>query len=220
VASFKWLIFPLTSLFFLFSHLEGRMDKKIDTEPKIEQILEFWFGKLENSESWDQDKHRLWFQGGAEFDRKIESLFKEDISTAEKGTYDHWKTSPRGRLALILLFDQFPRNIFRGTAKAFFYDSQARELALEGIQLGLDQLLYPIERQFFYLPLMHAEDPEIQNLSVQIFHQLKEEVPKSLKPYFTAVQGYANEHQKTIQTHGRFPYRDQALNRAQQVDGE
>jgi uncharacterized protein (DUF924 family) len=114
---------------------------------------------------------------------------------------------------LIILVDQFPRNIFRGTPEAFAFDSTAQELTLEGLNLGHDQALFPIERVFFYLPLEHAEIVKIQELSVAKFNQLASEAPITLKANFESSADYAVRHYVIIEKFGRFPHRNAILER-------
>ncbi|MCB1110641.1 MAG: DUF924 domain-containing protein [Chlamydiia bacterium] len=177
------------------------------------QILFFWFGKLSEETQWDADKSKLWFSSSEELDREIQETFGEDIERAASGDYQGWENTPRGRLALILLLDQFPRNVFRGTPQAYQFDARAQKLSLEGIAHGQDQELYPIERQFFYLPLMHAESLEHQLLSLFVFQKLTQEVDPSIREHFSLTEGYAKHHFETVRTYGRFPHRNAILER-------
>jgi uncharacterized protein (DUF924 family) len=126
---------------------------------------------------------------------------------------DSWASSPRRRLALILLFDQVPRNIYRGTPRAWAYDSRALALSFEGIQLAADQALEPMERVFFYLPLEHAESLEAQDASVKAFTRLAAEAPAELRGSLDYNRQYAEGHREVIRKFGRFPYRNAALGR-------
>ena len=180
---------------------------------KQDQILSFWFGKLSEENRWSEEKSQLWFSSSEELDREIQNAFGEDITHAASGAYSDWEKTPRGRLALILLLDQFPRNIFRGTPQAYQFDALAQKLSLEGIAHGQDQELYPIERQFFYLPLMHAESLALQLISLLVFQKLTQEVAPSIREYFLLAEGYAKRHFETVKTYGRFPHRNAILER-------
>jgi len=148
-----------------------------------ERVLRFWFGgPIESAEAL-RAQSALWFgpedqdsQVGA-VDQQIAREFRIDMERAATGQLADWAATARGRLALILLLDQFPRNVFRGTARAFTNDSMALQLALEGMQLGADTMLQPLERLFFYLPLEHAEDIGCQELVVARVRALAQQAP-------------------------------------------
>jgi uncharacterized protein (DUF924 family) len=118
---------------------------------------------------------------------------------------DGWADTPRGRLSLILLLDQFTRNIHRGTAKAFAGDGKAQALVLQGLAAGMDKPLNLSERQFFYMPLVHAEDPALQALSLEKFAEFLREAQ--------AIASYQKQHTEVIERFGRFPTRNAALGR-------
>lgn len=176
-------------------------------------ILNFWFGVLPEPGFFPEDKMSIWFANTPEIDRQIRDHFFQDVINAERGDYNHWRETPQGRLALILLLDLFPRHIYRNKPRAFTLDRMARALALEGIQKGEDKDLYPIERAFFYLPLEHAEDLGIQNLAVASYRQLVAHSPKSIQPQMQAFLQAAILHQQQIARFGRFPYRNAILGR-------
>jgi len=112
---------------------------------------------------------------------------------------------PRGRLALVILLDQFSRHIHRRTAESFAQDERAQEICLDGISAGDDQQLHPVERSFFYLPLEHAENLDRQNLSVEAFTRLAEDVPGPHRQLFEGALEYAKKHHFVINLFGRFP---------------
>lgn len=180
---------------------------------RVTDILDFWFGLLPNPAYFPKDKMLLWFSGSPESDRQIRENFTQDVLNAMRGDYNSWRETPKGRLALILLLDQFPRHIYRNTPHSFMFDRMARALVLEGIQKGDDKNLYPIERAFFYLPLEHAEDPEMQGLSVASFRQLLVESPMPLKQQMQSFLQFAILHQQQIDRFGRFPHRNRVLGR-------
>lgn len=175
-----------------------------------EQILAFWFGKdpkepLKNS--------RKWWQKDELFDREIQKNFEADLKNAVAGKYDPWKESPESCLALLILLDQFSRNIFRGTPQAFAQDSTALATALKAIERGFDLELPPIQRIFFYLPLMHAEDRMVQKRCVEIFRKLLETAPPQLKDAMKNSYDFAVRHSNIIERFGRFPHRNEILGR-------
>jgi len=180
---------------------------------RIEKILEFWFGTFPDAWSGDESRCDMWFKNGAAYDTEIFSAFGTDYFRAIDGELDHWADSPRGRLALIILLDQFSRHIHRGTAEAFAQDQKSQQLCIEGIGTGDDQGLHPVERSFFYLPLEHAEDIELQNLGVQAFSQLVQDVPQQYREPFEVALEWAQKHQYVIEQFGRFPELNEILGR-------
>lgn len=179
----------------------------------IAEILNFWFGYLPGPNYFPADKMPIWFASNPEIERQLIDNFRQDLFNAERGEYNNWRDTPRGRLALILLLDQIPRHIYRGKPQEFALDRMARALVIEGIQKGEDKRLYPIERAFFYLPLEHAEDLDIQNLSVACYRQLLAESPEDLKPQMESFLEAAIMHQQQIARFGRFPHRNTVLGR-------
>ncbi len=185
---------------------------------RTEEILAFWFGSLPTTAAELERRMIVWFGGAeperqAERDREIRERFGELIERAAAGELAGWAGTPRGRLALILLLDQFPRNVYRGTARAFAYDDAALGLALAGIEAGDDRALDPVERIFFYLPLQHAESREMQRRSVTAYRRLLLEAPLELQAQFAETLGFAEEHRAVVERFGRFPHRNRALGR-------
>ena len=183
------------------------------------QVRDFWFGPLPMSAETLDERMRLWF-GGEETpeqrrqrDETIRSRFEGLIERAARGELAAWAHSPRRRLSLILLFDQFPRHIYRGTARAFAYDAQALGLALSGMQSGADAALDPVERIFFYMPLQHAESLEVQEESIAAYLRLLREAPEALRAAFESTLRYAEQHRSIIERFGRFPHRNRVLGR-------
>ncbi len=185
----------------------------IQEPPKIQEILEYWFGSLQTGEVYPKDKAKQWFGGGDDIDKEIRNRFEEQVIAATQNELDAWKETPRGCLALIILIDQFTRNIYRGTPKAFAFDNIAQELTLEGLIQGHDQALLPIERVFFYLPLEHSENIELQEMSVQKFHAILSAVPPEQAAHFISFENYAWRHHEIIAKFGRFPHRNGILSR-------
>jgi uncharacterized protein (DUF924 family) len=167
---------------------------------------------------------RLWFgvrdapELTPQTDELLRERFGEATRAAASGSLSAWESGPRRRLALILLLDQFPRNIFRGTARAFAQDRQALSLTLTGMQFGADATLDPVERIFFYMPLLHAEDPDVQEEGVAAFRRLRTEAPVELHEVFDASLAAAIEHRDLIARFGRFPHRNRSLGRESSAD--
>ncbi|MDX1571829.1 MAG: DUF924 family protein [Xanthomonadales bacterium] len=174
----------------------------------VEAILRFWFG-----EPPLEPRGKLWWGGGEQVDHEIRERFGPLIDAGLAGDFEQWATAPRSMLALIILLDQFPRNIHRGTARAFAGDPRAQALVSEGLDLGFDQALHPLERSFFYMPLEHAESLDHQELCVECFLKLVEEAPAELADYLQSNLDYAREHRDVIARFGRFPHRNAALGR-------
>jgi uncharacterized protein (DUF924 family) len=148
---------------------------------------------------------RHWFLGSAQLDAKMRRRFGAWVDAALQGELDAWASTPRGRLALILLLDQFTRNIHRGAANAFAGDARAQALVLEGLEAGMDKPLNLSERHFFYMPLVHAEDLDLQALSLEKFAEFLHETQ--------SIVNHQRDHAATIERFGRFPTRNAALGR-------
>lgn len=179
---------------------------------RAQDILNFWFGTLSGEEDFPVDKVKLWL-GGPETYRGISDQFTDDFQKAITGGLNDWRQTPRGRLALILLLDQFPRHLYPRSPQALASDSMARGLVLEGLQRGDDKKLLPVERAFFYLPLERVEEIRFQDLSVDYFKNLVQEAPASIKPQMQKFLDFAILNREIILKFGRFPYRNAILRR-------
>src|ERR1700729_1391111 len=161
------------------------------------RVREFWFGKLPMSREALEERMRMWFAGEEsrqerrERDDAMRAEFVSRVEAALNGELVSWADGPRRRLSLIILLDQFPRNIYRGSARAFEGDEQALGLALSGMQSGADAALDPVERIFFYMPLQHSESPDVQEESVAAYRRLRGEAPQVLREPFEAILKYA-----------------------------
>lgn len=184
-------------------------------EATAEAVLAFWFG----SEPYDSGvlaaRMHLWFEGGSATDAQVRRTLGDAIVRARAGAYDHFRDTARGALALILLLDQAPRHVYRGQAAAFSSDDAARRVCLEGLEAGRDRDLTPVERQFFYLPLQHSEDPTDQARCVALFAALLDEIPEGswLRPALKHALDVAHQHERIIARYGRYPHRNQVLGR-------
>lgn len=191
-------------------------DNKIMTASDV--ILQFWFHSLTDAQAIDKKSPpaKLWFNGGKAFDDEIRQKFLRDYLKARAGEYKDWESSAQGRLALVIIFDQFPRNIFRATPQAFETDAQALELTQRSIQDGKDKELMCVERVFLYMPLMHSELLGVQELGVGKFESLVED-SKIKSPHNTSYFAYnlkfMRQHRDIIALFGRFPHRNAILQR-------
>jgi uncharacterized protein (DUF924 family) len=150
----------------------------------IDTLLDFWFGTDPDDAVVAKEQAALWWSKNKQTDQEIRSRFEDQVRAAAQGELDPWARTARGRLALIILLDQLPRNIYRETARAFLHDEKALALSLEGLHLGMDRQLRPIERVFFYLPLEHSECLAHQERSVERFSDLVTTVPAEQKSTF------------------------------------
>jgi uncharacterized protein (DUF924 family) len=182
------------------------------TSRRALEILAFWFGGEEKIGA--AEFRAVWFTRDDEFDAEIERRFAQDHEKAAAGELDGWLETPRGALALVILLDQFPRNLFRGSPRAFATDAKARATAREAIRRGFDQRVSQVERWFFYLPFEHSEDPEDQRFSLSLFYTLGDD-EGSRKVY-----DYAVRHKEIIDRFGRFPHRNETLGRASTTEEE
>ncbi|MFM5614925.1 DUF924 family protein [Aeromonas veronii] len=177
-------------------------------------LLALWFGDEADDVLRATRQAPLWWGKSSETDALLASRFGELAEAAAKGSLAHWADTPSGRLALILLLDQLPRNIHRGTPAAFAQDPLARDLCLKGLSIGADKSLSPLERVFFYLPLEHAESREQQVRSVSLFEALAaEQAGTPAQATFAGFADFARRHQVIIERFGRFPHRNDILGR-------
>ncbi|HEY7745144.1 MAG TPA: DUF924 family protein [Desulfuromonadales bacterium] len=186
----------------------------------IEDVLDFWFGGLREGEPAPPERFAFWFGGAETTDRQIRVRFAADVDRAGAGGYDYWRASPQGTLALLLLLDQFPRNIHRSSPRAYTLDGKAREICLAGLDEGQDRQLITIQRAFFYLPLEHAEDIALQQRSVAAFAELLRQTPGPLRETCRSFLDYAERHRAIIDRFGRFPHRNSSLSRISTAEEE
>ena len=177
-------------------------------------LLALWFGDEADDAIRATRQAPLWWGKSSETDALLAKQFGAQAEAAANGELADWADLPSGRLALILLLDQLPRNIHRGTPAAFAQDPQARDLCLKGLSIGADKSLSPLEQVFFYLPLEHAESREQQTRSVALFEALAaEQAGTSAQATFAGFADFARRHQVIIERFGRFPHRNDILGR-------
>jgi uncharacterized protein (DUF924 family) len=195
---------------------------------KIEEILKFWFGHVPGRRLSRRGARQIlrrlpmwagnWGRRFFDVDREIRLRFSGDLRRAEAGACDDWASTPTGRLALLLLLDQFSRNIHRGTPAAFANDAKSLRLALEALEQGEDKLFYPVVRSFFYLPLEHQEDIVYQDRAVAAFNDAVRDAGSGLQCAILMAERFsAGRHREAIQRFGRFPHRNRILGRSSSV---
>ncbi len=166
----------------------------MNTPVQAEDIIDFWFGA---------QARKNWFTPNERFDDEIRMLFQDVYTDAREGAYSEWRDDARGALALVLLFDQFPRNMFRGVAEAFATDDLALEIARETITAGLDRQLSDEERGFLYMPYMHSEDLAVQDVGLRLYGELGDKERLD----------FMWRHHAIISQFGRYPHRNALLGR-------
>lgn len=190
----------------LFRSCYRLLDKAM---PDINDVLTFWF---EDPTGQTASYRKVWFSKNAAFDQEIRDRFLDLYEQANYGMLAHWQETPQGCLALILLWDQFPRNMFRNQPEAFATDEKALVCAQQAIARGFDQALPLIQRWFVYLPFMHSEILAMQQQSVELFRQFIDD-PNTQSSY-----PYALKHLEVIERFGRFPHRNSILGRENRLE--
>ena len=165
----------------------------------IREVIDFWFSER---------ARERWFAPSPEFDQTVRKRFAELFARAATGELRDWANSAEGSLALCILLDQFPRNMFRGDARAFGTDDKALRVAEHALAQGYDHGLEPEQKQFLYLPFMHSETLSNQLRALALFEQAK--LPTGRR--------YAEEHVQIIRRFGRFPHRNELLGRISTED--
>jgi len=178
----------------------------------FEGVLTEWFG-AEVSPNDKPAGHARWFGGGAEFDEHLGSLFGDLPDRAQRGDLDAWAASARGALALTLVLDQLPRNLFRGTPKSFAFDARAREVARAALAKGFDAQVDPVWRAFFYLPFEHSESLADQEIAVDRMRAAAEGAKGAAREMLEDYTDYALRHLRVVERFGRFPHRNAILAR-------
>ena len=185
----------------------------LEQREAIAQIFTFWFGDPQAKGATYADRRKLWFGKNSAVDDEIRDRFLPWYQQAATGELDEWQEFPFGALALLLLLDQFSRNLFRDTPQAFATDPQALAIAESSIAHGFDRAVPPLMRMFFYLPLEHSEDRVRQQRSIELFTQLQAEERE-----LADVLDYAQKHKDVIDRFGRFPHRNRILGRASTIE--
>ena len=179
-----------------------------------EHILSFWFANATHDPNQAQERYDFWFRATPEIDAEIRQRFADLYSQARAGELQAWEASPHSCLALIIVLDQFPRNLYRATPAAFATDSQAQTLVKHGLTQSYQSALSWIEQAFFLMPLQHAEQPSLQQESVRRSQQLLNQAPAEWRKILDSFHRSAEKHLSIIQQFGRFPHRNSILGRA------
>jgi uncharacterized protein (DUF924 family) len=179
---------------------------------KSAAILDYWLGPEATRDDPPAEVRKRWFEKSPMTDAYIAEHFSTLIASAAIGALDSWADTARGRLALIILLDQFTRNVHRDNPRAFDHDHKALSLVHGGLELGQDKELAAAERQFFYMPLMHSEVLAEQRRSVALFDALAHDAPA------LDSREWAKKHCAIIERFGRFPHRNNLLGRTSTGD--
>lgn len=180
-------------------------------DPRAADVLDFWFGPPDSAEFGKPRK--MWFAKDAAFDAQIRNRFGALVGAALGGRLSEWDSSPRGALARILLLDQFTRNAFRDTPRAFAGDPLALPCAQALVAQGGDVLLAAVERGFAYLPFEHSEDLAMQDEALRLFERLASDAPAQ-----ASLLDWAQRHRAIVARFGRFPHRNAILGRASSAE--
>lgn len=184
---------------------EARDDGAMRPEP----VLDFWFDRAGHAARGESLlPRRCWWEKDPAFDAEIRIRFGDAVEAAIGGNFGGWQETAEGALALLILLDQFPRNLFRGDARAFAGDERARTVAYAAIGRSFDVALPPVMRQFLYMPFEHSENLADHDVGLPLFAALD----KALPGY--RILDYAEQHRAIIARFGRYPHRNAAIGRA------
>lgn len=181
--------------------------------PLADSILEFWFGPAAADPAAASARAAMWFGSSAETDEAILGRYLPAIEAAARGDFASWQADARGALALIVLLDQFPRNAWRGTARAFSCDAQALSASRAAVTAGHLARLSPVEQAFAILPFEHSEALADQHECVRLFTGLEQSAPEPWRPLLAGYLQYAQQHLEIVERFGRFPHRNRVLGR-------
>lgn len=185
---------------------------------EAQAVLDYWLGDALTLGWPSTERQSLWFRGGPAVDAEIQSRFGALVDEALDGGLLTWERTPLARLALVILLDQFTRNIYRGRARAFAGDPRAQRLVREALAAHEDEVLPLAGLIFLYLPLEHAEDPALQEESVRRFAALKARATPACAESFARNLDFAYQHRDIVARFGRFPHRNAALGRESTPD--
>ena len=178
-----------------------------------ESILDLWFGPLQADGTASEAKSQRWFRSDPDFDKLLSKRYSEHIDPALSGAFERWISNPISLTALILLVDQFPRNIYRGQARAFYYDNKALAISWQAVTADQHLSLPVAYAQFVLLPLMHSEKLDVQEMSVREYARLVALHQGAAKQLMEACLREAQRHHALIERFGRFPGRNVAIGR-------
>jgi uncharacterized protein (DUF924 family) len=182
--------------------------------PDAEAVLGFWFAHAAHDPAAARARVDVWFGDDDAFDAAIRARFAALVDAAARGELAAWEASARGALALVILLDQFPRNVFRGSARAFATDAQALAIARRALAAGHASALAPVEHLFLLLPFEHAESLAAQDECVARAEALAAASPPAWREVMQSFVPFALQHRAIIEQFGRFPHRNAVLERA------
>ena len=179
-----------------------------------EDILHFWFGEFESLSSISTANQALWFKKDPEFDHQIQTRFSDALNQANSGAFDHWvEESPAKALALLILFDQFPRNMYRSSGQAFAYDGKARFVAEEMVKKAWEKQLSAPARMFICVAMEHQEDIAVQRKGMELADALVADATEEYRQFAAFFHPFPQKHAEIIERFGRFPHRNALLGR-------
>lgn len=188
-----------------------------ELRPILRDVHRYWFGELKRDDDLPRDRMEIWFKQSDTTDDDIRQRFGKYIAPAAEAPFDIATLTREEAVGLVVILDQFPRNIFRTSGESFAYDQRAREVATELIGLG-PRRYFHIERVFIALPFEHSESLDDQDYSVLIFAELAVSAPPPLKTYCQTTLDFATKHRDLIRKFGRFPHRNVLLGRPSTAD--
>lgn len=176
-------------------------------------VNSYWLGPPDLSPAALTEQQKLWYYSTAETDHYIQTEFGSDLASAERGDLNHWRNSAEGSLALVILLDQFSRNLYRGTPAAYSNDAQAQDIVLSLLEKDGHLEFNIPARIIFYHPLHHAEDLSLQEKAVSLFETLLQSAPADWRGVVADNLAYIKSHCDLIRKFGRFPHRNHLLGR-------
>lgn len=183
-----------------------------------ESVNAFWFGQVETTIVPSEQRAKIWFGENDDIDNLIKDEYGHHLAALVSGQHPEWLSNPHGQLAAILVLDQFSRHIYRGKPEAYAQDALALEICLNGLKQEADHQLSLIERVFYYFPLLHSENLEHQFQSIRSYQLLSELALAETKAVFDSFLKFANHHYTVIENFGRFPQRNEFLDRISTPD--
>jgi uncharacterized protein (DUF924 family) len=178
-----------------------------------DDVLWFWLGDVDGDGLAEEALTQRWWRKDRDFDHEVAAKFEPTWQAIMAGDREAWLAQPHSRLAYVIVLDQFSRNMFRDTPRAFEGDSKALRVAADGVERGFDRALHGHERVFFYMPFMHSEELAMQERSVELFTKLRDQTEGRVREAVAGNVDYAKRHRDVIARWGRFPHRNRILGR-------
>jgi uncharacterized protein (DUF924 family) len=197
----------------LAAEAPGGQVERCDLQETPEDILTFWFADAVGDPAKAMQRQSFWFQADAAVDESISQRFSASVRFAARGEFTAWEHAPQSCLALVILLDQFPRNLYRGRPEAFQYDSRALDVASQGVAAGYLAQLSSIEQCIFVLPYEHSEAVSVQRAGIELFEQIVDGANPEWEPSARVSLHFARKHLEIVERFGRFPHRNAVLGR-------